>query len=172
MSRFTLALLIFLSGTQVPAQEWRLYTADAILDAESVVEIVFHAEGIEVFSRLAGAVDIELEHRDELCQQHGLFHGGVVGTLADNAGGYASFSLMRAEDSVLTVEYKLNLMAPAQGDRLIARGRVVRAGRRLTVSRSDVYATAGDRETHCATMLGTFMTMQDVSDSRLETASG
>ena len=119
-----------------------------------------------------GAVDIELDHREELCQQHGLFHGGVVGTLADNAGGYASFSLMRAEDSVLTVEYKLNLIAPAQGDRLIARGRVIRAGRRLTVSRSDVYATADGKETHCATMLGTFMTMQDISDSRLETAGG
>lgn len=112
-----------------------------------------------------GAVDIELDFDEKLCQQHGLFHGGVVGTLADNAGGYASFSLMRAQDSVLTVEYKINLMAPAEGDRLIARGRVVRAGRQLIVCRSDVFVEKNGKEKQCAAMLGTFMVMSDMSDS-------
>lgn len=111
-----------------------------------------------------GRVEIVVPFGDNLAQQHGYFHGGVVGTLADNAGGYASFSLMAASDSVLTVEYKLNLMAPAEGERLIARGTVIRAGRRLTVSRSDVFVQRNGVEYLCATMLGTFMTLANTSD--------
>ncbi|NOX21622.1 MAG: PaaI family thioesterase [Actinobacteria bacterium] len=111
-----------------------------------------------------GRVEIVVPFSDNLAQQHGYFHGGVVGTLADNAGGYASFSLMAASDSVLTVEYKLNLMAPAEGERLIARGAVIRAGRRLTVSRSDVFVQRNGAEYLCATMLGTFMTLANTSD--------
>jgi uncharacterized protein (TIGR00369 family) len=111
-----------------------------------------------------GRVEIAVAFDPQLTQQHGYFHGGVVGTLADNAGGYSSFTLMAASDSVLTVEYKLNLLAPAHGDVLLARGEVIRPGRRLTVSRADVFVKRDGVEHLCATMLGTFMTLEDTSD--------
>ena len=89
-----------------------------------------------------GGVDIELPFRDDLGQQHGFVHGGVVGMIADSAGGYAAFTLMPADASVLTVEYKMNMLAPAEGDMLIARGEVLKAGRSLCVVRADVWAVA------------------------------
>ena len=110
------------------------------------------------------AVEIDVDYRPELGQQHGFFHGGIVGAIADNAGGYAAFSLMPADASVLTVEYKMNLVAPADGERLVARGRVVKPGRTLTVSRTDVFAIRDGRERLCATMLQTLMTMAGRSD--------
>ncbi len=111
-----------------------------------------------------GTVEIQVPYDKDLTQQHGFFHGGVIGTIADNAGGYASFSLMEATDSVLTVEYKLNIMAPADGEILISRGRVLRPGRRVTVSQSDVFVKRDGNEFLCATMLGTFMTLPNTSD--------
>lgn len=111
-----------------------------------------------------GRVRIDLDRDPGLCQQHGFFHGGVVGTVADNAGGYAAFSLLGEGDSILTVEYKLNLVAPARGERLIARGEVVRSGRTLIVCRSDVSVEEDGVEKPCATMLGTFMALHDRSD--------
>lgn len=106
-----------------------------------------------------GRCVIELPFRPELAQQNGFFHGGIVGTLADNAGGFAGYTLMAADAGVLTVEYKLNLMAPAQGERLIAEGQVLRAGRSLVVSRAEVYVLGPAGKTHCATMQQTLMTM-------------
>lgn len=120
--------------------------------------------GAELVEVAPGRVTIRLAHRPELGQQHGFFHGGVVGTLADTAGGYASFSLFGAEDSVLTVEYKINLMAPAAGEALVVRGEVLRSGRTLTVARADVLAVADGVEKACATMLGTFMTLHGRPD--------
>ena len=76
-----------------------------------------------------GAVDISIDFQPELSQQHGFFHAGVAGTVADSAGGYAAFSLMPADASVLTVEFKMNLIAPADGTTLVARGRVIKPGR-------------------------------------------
>ncbi len=119
---------------------------------------------------VAGSVTVRLPKRDDLLQQHGFFHGGLVGTIADNAGGYSAFSMMRAEDSVLTVEYKLNIMAPAVGDELIAIGQVIRAGKTLTVCRSDVYGVTNGKRKHCASLLGTFMTMADTPDHAQETS--
>ncbi len=120
--------------------------------------------GAELVRVDPGAVEIALPYRDELCQQHGFFHGGVVGTLADNVGGYASFSLMAAKDSVLTVEFKLNLMAPATGQRLLAKGSVMRPGRRLTVCRGDVFSVVDGAESLCATALATYITLEDTPD--------
>ena len=71
---------------------------------------------------------------------------------------------MAADEGVLTVELKINLLAPARGERLIARGRVERAGRRLMVARADVYAVAGDSEAHVATAMGTYMVMSGLAD--------
>ena len=113
--------------------------------------------GAELTTVAPGHVTITLAHRPDLCQQHGFFHGGVVGTLADNAGGYASFTLFDAADSVLTVEYKLNLMAPADGEMLIARGQVVRPGRTLTVTRAEVAVVKDGKEKPCAAMQQTMM---------------
>jgi uncharacterized protein (TIGR00369 family) len=106
-----------------------------------------------------GAVDIAVDFRPEVSQQHGYFHGGIVGTAADSAGGYAAFSLMPVDSSVLTVEYKMNLIAPADGTRLIAKGRVVKPGRTLTVCNVDVFVLRDGREHHCAILLQTLMSM-------------
>ena len=120
--------------------------------------------GAELQRVEAGAVDIGVAFRPDLAQQHGYFHGGIVGMIADSAGGYAAFTLMPAEASVLTVEYKINLLAPALGERLVARGRVTRPGRTLTVCHVDVSVIKGGEETPCATLLQTVMTMAGKTD--------
>ena len=104
-----------------------------------------------------GVCEIELPYSDAVSQQHGFFHGGVIGTIADSAGGYAAFGLMDAEDGILTVEYKLNLMALADGDLLVARGQGVRAGRTLTVARAEVGVVKNGVEVACAAMQQTLM---------------
>jgi len=111
-----------------------------------------------------GRVAIELPVRDDLTQQHKFVHGGIVGMIADSAGGYAAFSLMPADASVLTVEYKLNMLAPAQGETLIARGEVLKPGRKLSVVRADVFALAAGRETLIAAIQQTLMVMHGMSD--------
>ena len=88
-----------------------------------------HTIGAEITGVQPGLVEIRLAHADALCQQHGYFHGGVIGTLADNAAGYAAFSLMAESDSVLTIEYKVNFVAPGSGEAL-ARQALARAARR------------------------------------------
>ena len=120
--------------------------------------------GARILSVAPGAVEIELPLRPELEQQHGFAHAGAAWSIADSAAGFASQSLMAADEGVLTVELKINLLAPAKGERLVARGRVERAGRRLTVARSDVYAVADGTETHVAMAMGTFMAMSRLAD--------
>jgi uncharacterized protein (TIGR00369 family) len=114
----------------------------------------------------AGRIEIRAAYRNELTQQHGYFHAGVSGSLADCACGYAAFTLMPPDASVLTVEYKMNLLAPAEGEELIARARVVRSGMTLKVCMADVYARKTDAETHCATMLATIMCLRGKPDRR------
>jgi uncharacterized protein (TIGR00369 family) len=114
-----------------------------------------------------GRVEIELPFRDDLGQQHGFVHGGIVGMIADSAGGYAAFTLMPADASVLTVEYKLNMLAPAEGDLLVARAEVLKPGRSLSVVRADVWARRGDKETRVAAMQQTLMVMHGVADERI-----
>jgi uncharacterized protein (TIGR00369 family) len=111
-----------------------------------------------------GRCTIALPYRDDLTQQHGYIHGGVVGAIADSAGGYAGYTLMPTGTGVLTVEFKVNLLAPARGERLLARGEVVRPGRSLFVTRADVYALAQGRETHVASMQQTLMVMPGLDD--------
>lgn len=120
--------------------------------------------GAEVAHVAPGEVDIAVDFRLELSQQHGFFHGGITATAADSAGGYAAFSLMPADASVLTVEYKMNLMAPAHGTRLVAKGRVLKPGRTLTVCQVDVFVQRDGREHHCAVLLQTLMTMTGRND--------
>jgi uncharacterized protein (TIGR00369 family) len=114
-----------------------------------------------------GRVEIELPVREDLGQQHGFVHGGIVGMIADSAGGYAAFTLMPVDASVLTVEYKVNMLAPAEGELLIARGEVLKPGRTLSVVRADVWARRGDRETRVAAMQQTLMVMHGTPDERI-----
>jgi uncharacterized protein (TIGR00369 family) len=106
-----------------------------------------------------GLCEIQLPYRPDLTQQHGFFHAGVTSTIADSAGGYAGFTLFPADSSVLTVEFKINLLAPADGDLLIATGRVIRAGRTLTVCEFDVEVEKAGRRTACAHGLQTLITI-------------
>jgi uncharacterized protein (TIGR00369 family) len=98
-----------------------------------------------------GRVHIVLPSRPEVTQQHGYFHAGATSSIADSAGGYAAFTLFPDNTSVLTVEYKINLLSPAEGDHLEAIGEVLKAGRTLTVCRLEVYAITGIQRTLIAT---------------------
>ena len=110
-----------------------------------------------------GEVDLELPFREDLTQQHGFLHAGVVAMLADSACGYAALSLMAPGAGVLSIEYKLNLLAPAIGTRMIARATVLRAGRTVTVCRGDVFAVTEGREKLVAAMQATMMSVLDRS---------
>jgi uncharacterized protein (TIGR00369 family) len=109
----------------------------------------------------AGQVEVALPYRDDLTQQKGFIHGGIIGMIADTACGYAAYSLMPADSSLVTVEYKINILAPARGS-LVARGEVVRAGRTLTVTRGEVYAQDGK---HIASMQQTLMMLPGTADT-------
>jgi uncharacterized protein (TIGR00369 family) len=105
-----------------------------------------------------GMIEITLPYRADLTQQHGFLHAGVVTTIADSASGYAAYSLMPAGSEVLSVEFKVNLMRPAQGETFVARAQVIKAGRTLTVVRADVFGIAGNGERELvATMQGTMI---------------
>ena len=96
-----------------------------------------------------------------MTQQHGFFHAGVTTTIADNAAGYAAYSLMPDNSTVLTTEFKVNLLAPARGPKLVARAEVIKPGRTLYIVRSDVFSVNGDDEIHVLTMLATEMCLMD-----------
>ena len=105
-----------------------------------------------------GVIEITLPYRADLTQQHGFLHAGVVTTIADSACGYAAYSLMPAGLEVLSVEFKVNLLRPAQGDSFVARAEVIKAGRTLTVVRADVFGIAGNGNRELvATMQGTMI---------------
>ena len=108
-----------------------------------------------------GEVDLSLEKRDALTQQHGFLHAGVLASAADSACGYAALSLMPTGAAVLSIEFKINMLAPATGDRFVARGRVIRAGRTVTVCWGEVASYVGDAERIVATMVATMMTITD-----------
>jgi len=108
-----------------------------------------------------GEVEIELLFRDDLTQQHGFLHAGVVTTIVDSACGYAAMTLMPGDATVLTIEYKANFVSPAKGKRMIARGRVTKPGRTVTVCAGDVFALIDGKEKLVATMLATMMTLRE-----------
>jgi uncharacterized protein (TIGR00369 family) len=105
-----------------------------------------------------GIVEIELPFRADLTQQDGYLHAGIVTTVADSACGYAALSLMPRGSRVLSVEFKVNLLRPARGELFVARAKVIKAGRTLSVVRADVFATVANAEAELvATMQGTMM---------------
>jgi uncharacterized protein (TIGR00369 family) len=107
-----------------------------------------------------GAVDIALTPGPAVSQQHGFVHAGALAAIADSAAGYAALSLMPPGTGVLTAEYKINLLAPAAGERIMARGRVVKAGRTLTLAQTEVYAETGGQEKLVALLTATLMTIE------------
>lgn len=107
-----------------------------------------------------GRVVIEVPFADRLSQQQGLFHGAVVGAIGDSASGYASLTLMPPQSEVVSVEYKINFLRPAAGDLLRAVGEVVRAGRSVTVARTEVLCRDGQALRPCATLLATMMRVE------------
>lgn len=121
--------------------------------------------GGEIASLAPGACAIALNARPDLCQQRGFLHGGVTTALADTAAGYSAYSLMPAGSAPLTVELKINLMSPAVGDRFIAKGKVLRAGRTLTVVEVDVDAASGVQSKLIARMLATMICLENTSDA-------
>ena len=104
-----------------------------------------------------GRVDIVLPYRADLCQQNGFLHAGMVATALDSACGYAGLTLMPEEAAVLTIEFKINLLAPARGERFRMEGRVLKPGRTITVCEGRAYALDGTHEKLVATMGCTLM---------------
>lgn len=107
-----------------------------------------------------GAVEIALRPHAAISQQHGFVHAGALCAIADSAAGYAALSLMPPGSGVLSAEFKINLLAPAVGDRIVARARVVKAGRTLTVAQSEVFAQSDDGEKLVALLIATMMTVE------------
>lgn len=107
-----------------------------------------------------GLTEIHVPHWDGIEQQHGFVHGGVVGMIADSAAGYAAMTVVPADASVLSVEYKLNFMSPATGDTLIARGQVIRPGKTLIVTQAEVISVIDGQEKVCALMQQTIMVVR------------
>ena len=114
-----------------------------------------------------GRCEIELPVRPDLTQQHGYVHGGVVGMIADSAGGYAAFTLMPAEASVLTIEYKINMLAPAEGETLLAVGEVLRPGRSISVAQVEVFGVRGTERHRVAAVQQTLMVMAGLQEERV-----
>lgn len=112
-----------------------------------------------------GVCEIELPFREDLTQQHGYLHAGVVTAVVDSACGYAALTLMAPDAGVLSVEFKVNLLAPAAGELLVARARVVRSGRTLTVVSGDAFMKHGSEERHVFTMLATMIAVHDRSET-------
>lgn len=140
-------------------------------DAEERVRDSFARQGLMThlgarLHRLGhGLAIIHLPYRPELTQQHGYFHAGGSAAIADSAGGYAGFTLFPADSSVLTVEFKLNLLNPGQGDYLEAVGRVVKAGRTLTVCQLDVFGCTADSRSMVAVGQQTLICLRGKSDN-------
>jgi uncharacterized protein (TIGR00369 family) len=107
-----------------------------------------------------GSVEIALRPSSITSQQHGFVHGGVVSAIADTAAGYSALSVMPPEAGVLTVEFKINFVAPASGDRIVSRGRVLKRGRTLVLTQADVFAETAGKENLIAVLVGTMMVVE------------
>ncbi len=120
--------------------------------------------GAELARVEPGRVEVALPYRPDLTQQHGYLHAGITGAIADSAGGYAGYSLFPAGSSVLTVEFKINLVAPAAGERFLAVGEVVKPGRTLTICRLEVAAIKDEQQTLIAIGQQTLICLEGTPD--------
>lgn len=140
----------FIVIEETDGSERRIRTS---FERQALMELI----GARLVSVARGAVDIELGFRNELTQQKGVLHAGVVTSILDSACGYAALTMMPEGSDVVSVEFKVNLVRPAAGDAFVAEGRVLKAGRTLTVVRGDAYADSAQGRTLVATMLATMM---------------
>ncbi|MCO6392038.1 hotdog fold thioesterase [Aliihoeflea aestuarii] len=126
----------------------------ASFDRQEVMDTL----GAELTSVTPGIVEIELDYKTSLTQQHGYLHAGVISTALDSACGYAAYSLMPADAAVLTIEFKVNLLSPGKGERFLFRGSVTKPGRTIIVADGQAYALDGDTNPKLvATMTATIM---------------
>jgi uncharacterized protein (TIGR00369 family) len=153
-----------------PSVERRVVSENAnAVHALDTVRDSFARQGIMVtlgatLAKVApGTCEITLPYRAALSQQHGFFHAGVVSTIADSAAGYAAYSLFPAGSSVLTVEFKINLLAPADGENLRATGRVIKQGKTLTICEMQAFISKNNEEKLCAHGMSTLMCLKDSS---------
>jgi uncharacterized protein (TIGR00369 family) len=135
-------------------------------DYEARVRASFARQGLMAtlgasLTRVApGSVEISLPTSAAVSQQHGFVHAGALASIADSAAGYAALTLMPSGAGVLTTEFKINLLAPGIGERITARGRVIKAGKTLTLAQTDVFAVHEGQEKHIALLTATLMTME------------
>jgi len=115
--------------------------------------------GASVLSVAPGEVELVMPFADGLTQQHGFIHAGIITTLVDTACGFAALSLMPEDAAVLTTEFKVNLLSPAKGERFIARGKVVRPGKKLMVCLGEVFAEEDGKRKQVALMTASMMVM-------------
>ncbi len=120
--------------------------------------------GIELVQIDSGYCEMKLPYKKELTQQHGYFHAGVIATIADNSAGYAAFSLMQPTSSPLTVEFKINLLSPGQGEFLCAKSRVIKNGRTLKICQTEVFNEREGKEILCAIAIVSLMELENRSD--------
>jgi 16S rRNA (cytosine967-C5)-methyltransferase len=123
--------------------------------------VVTDADGAELTRCEPGIVEVEMPFREELTQQHGILHAGMISAALDSACGYAALTLMPAEAAVLTIEFKVNLLAPGKGERFLFRGEVTKPGRTIMVSDGQAFAVTDTEVRLIATMTGTMMVVQD-----------
>lgn len=141
-----------------------------LVDCESRVRESFERQGLmrhlgaELAEVSPGQVKIRMPYSQAVTQQHGYFHAGATSSIADSAGGYAGYTLFPEGSSVLTIEFKINLLAPAQGDYLEATGKVVKSGRTLTICQLEVHGVRGSERTLVALGQQTLICMQGKPD--------
>jgi uncharacterized protein (TIGR00369 family) len=114
---------------------------------------LMQALGIELVEVAPGRCVLQAARSPDLLQQEGYFHGALIGAMLDSAGGYAGYSLMPPQSEVLTTEYKVNFLAAARGERLVARGKVIKPGRSLTIAMAEAFCERDGTEHLCAVML-------------------
>jgi uncharacterized protein (TIGR00369 family) len=148
-----------MSGFQPRSARWEERCRESFAKQAAMATV-----GARIARAAPGEFDVEFGYDAALTQQHGFIHAGILATVLDSACGYAAYTLMDDDSGVLSVEFKVNLMAPARGERFVARARVVRPGRTVTVCTADAFAVADGRETVVATMLGTMMAVRGRSD--------
>lgn len=124
-------------------------------DKQGVMKII----GAKLVRVLPGEVHIEFPFTESLTQQHGYIHAGIITSVVDSACGYAAYTLMSADSEVLTIEYKVNFMSPAKGEKFKGIGRVLKPGRKITVCSGDVIAVDKGKEKIVATMLATMISV-------------
>lgn len=115
----------------------------------------------------AGECEITLLYNKKLTQQHDYIHGGVISTIADSSAGYAAYTLVPSGSTVLTTEFKINLLAPAKGDLFIARAKVIKSGKTLQIVMSEVFSVENNEEKPCALLTATIMTMVNKPEKNL-----